>query len=220
MLQRKSKLLAFLFLAFATSATAQYRTYRVVDNGVETIGYCKLSAGRVTHKFTSLPENGGPISANGNGSFTVPIPEYSNSEEQFFVGDGVSFDQVFNSIHARYCIRQGYYNFKEALKEKDPIIYKRKIKAILGYYENARRVLSIDERAEAMAYVENLSQSTEAIPFMKGKPAKGYLPEYVRLVEKTMNAILIFDKQVKTEYNVVVHKSPVKADKDKRKRRR
>lgn len=38
---------AFLTAAFHT-ANAQYRTYRVVDNGIETIGYCKLSNGADT----------------------------------------------------------------------------------------------------------------------------------------------------------------------------
>ena len=48
---------AFLTAAFHT-ANAQYRTYRVVDNGIETIGYCKLSNGAVIHKYSSLPESG------------------------------------------------------------------------------------------------------------------------------------------------------------------
>ena len=40
---------AFLTAAFHT-ANAQYRTYRVVDNGIETIGYCKLSNGAIRRK--------------------------------------------------------------------------------------------------------------------------------------------------------------------------
>ena len=45
---------AFLTAAFHT-ANAQYRTYRVVDNGIETIGYCKLSNGAVIHNTPHCP---------------------------------------------------------------------------------------------------------------------------------------------------------------------
>ena len=109
---------AFLTAAFHT-ANAQYRTYRVVDNGIETIGYCKLSNGAVIHKYSSLPESGASVSESENGSFTIEIPEFTNTEERFNVGNGVSFEQVFNSINARYCVRQGYLNFQESIKEKD-----------------------------------------------------------------------------------------------------
>lgn len=209
-----------MLIALSCSASAQYRTYRVVDNGIETIGYCKLSNGQVTHKFTSGPEDGSVVSEAENGSFTVFVPEHSNSEEHFFVGSGVSFDQVFNCIHARYCIRQGYLNFQAALKEKDPIAYQRKIKAIQEYYGNAVRTLSSDARAEAIKCVRALSDFTNEVPFMKGKPIKGYLPEYVRRVEKAMNSILFFDNKVKPNYSVIVHKQPIEYDNNKAKRRR
>lgn len=213
-------ILSILFIVLSSTATAQYRTYRVVDNGIETIGYCKLSAGQVVHKYTSLPEDGAPVSASDNGSFAVSIPEIQNTEERFYVGSGVSFDQVFNAIHARYCIRQGYHNFKAAMKEKDEIAYRRKIKAIQEYYDNAIKTLSSDSRIDAVEKVHSLSVFTGKIPFMKGKPGKGYLPEYVRRVETAMKSALVYDKRVTPNYSVIVHKSPVKPENNKRKRRR
>ncbi len=210
-----------LFLAMAgCNAYAQYRTYRVVDNGIETIGYCKLANGQVTHKFTSLPEGGTPISESENGSYSIEIPEYSNTEEHFTVGDGVSFEQVFNGINARYCVRQGYLNFQEALREKDKLSYSRKIKAIIGYYDNAIKALVKDERSGAIEKVKQLSDFTNEVPFMKGKPNKGYLPEYVRKTENAMKAILVFDPEVNPDYNVVVHKSNPEETAEKNKKRR
>ena len=212
---------AFLTAAFHT-ANAQYRTYRVVDNGIETIGYCKLSNGAVIHKYSSLPESGASVSESENGSFTIEIPEFTNTEERFNVGNGVSFEQVFNSINARYCVRQGYLNFQESLKEKDKIAYQRKIKAILGYYDNAIRALEKDNREKAVDKVKRLIRYTEEIPFMRGKMEKGYLPEYVRLVENAMKSMLEFDSDIQPGYSVVVHKSqlPAKPNKKARKRRR
>ena len=76
---------AFLTAAFHT-ANAQYRTYRVVDNGIETIGYCKLSNGAVIHKYSSLPESGASVSESENGSFTIEISEFTNTEERHAPG--------------------------------------------------------------------------------------------------------------------------------------
>lgn len=212
---------AFLTAAFHT-ANAQYRTYRVVDNGIETIGYCKLSNGAVIHKYSSLPESGASVSESENGSFTIEISEFTNTEERFNVGNGVSFEQVFNSINARYCVRQGYLNFQESIKEKDKIAYQRKIKAILGYYDNAIRALEKDNREKAVDKVKRLIRYTEEIPFMRGKMEKGYLPEYVRFVENAMKSMLEFDSDIQPGYSVVVHKSqlPAKPNKKARKRRR
>ncbi len=213
------KMLSLALLACALPAAAQYRTYRVVDNGIETIGYCKLEQGQVVHKYTSAPEGGAAVTESENGSFTVQIPEHSNTEERFTVGPGVSFDQVFNAIHARYCVRQGYLNFQEAVKEKDKLAYQRMIKAIVAYYDNAIKALGSEERADAVQKIRELSRFTEEVPFMRGKPAKGYLPEYVRRVENAMKSILVYDPEVDPGYSVVVHKSPVEPAKPKKKRR-
>ena len=169
-----------------------------------------------------MPESGASVSESENGSFTIEISEFTNTEERFNVGNGVSFEQVFNSINARYCVRQGYLNFQESIKEKDKIAYQRKIKAILGYYDNAIRALEKDNREKAVDKVKRLIRYTEEIPFMRGKMEKGYLPEYVRLVENAMKSMLEFDSDIQPGYSVVVHKSqlPAKPNKKARKRRR
>ena len=184
----------------------QSRTYRVENNGIETVGYCTLKQGQVVHKYTSLPVGDKGVDV-GERSMTVSVPEYGNTEERVRVCDGVLFDQVFNTIHARYCIRQGYNNFNDAVRERNKLSYARKIKAILSYYNEAYQTLVKDGRDEVALLVDQLARYTEEFPFSKGKPAKGAMPEYVRLVERALSGTLVFCDGVKPEYSVVMHKA-------------
>ncbi|WP_368336350.1 hypothetical protein [Parabacteroides merdae] len=217
---RKSLLFVAMSMA-ASSLFGQYRTYRVTDNGIVTMGYCKLADGQVVHKYTMTTEDGAMVSESEDGSFTVSIPENGNSEERFTVGRGISFEQVFNAIHARYCLRHAYRNFKEAAREKDKLTYQRQIKAIQQYYDNALSALGEDDRQVPIGRVKELSAFTANLPFTNGKPAKGILPEYVRLVENAMKSILVFNPKVNPQYSIVVHKEPLKVETKKgRKSRR
>ena len=184
----------------------QSRTYRVENNGIETVGYCTLKQGQVVHKYTSLTVGDKGVDV-GERSMTVSVPEYGNTEERFQVCEGVLFDQVFNTIHARYCIRQGYNNFNDAVRERNKLSYARKIKAILSYYNEAYQTLVKDGRDEVALLVDQLARYTEEFPFSKGKPAKGAMPEYVRLVERALSGTLVFCDGVKPEYSVVMHKA-------------
>ena len=184
----------------------QSRTYRVENNGIETVGYCTLKQGQVVHKYTSLPVGDKGVDV-GERSMTVSVPEYGNTEERFQVCEGVLFDQVFNTIHARYCIRQGYNNFNDAVRERNKLSYARKIKAILSYYNEAYQTLVKDGRDEVAQLVDQLARYTEEFPFSKGRPAKGAMPEYVRLVERALSGTLVFCDGVKPEYSVVMHKA-------------
>ena len=192
-------------LLSAFNLLAQSRTYRVEDNGQETIGYCTLRQGEVIHKYTQLPAGKAPRNTQGNGGESIDIPDFAHTEERFTVESGIPFDQVFAAIHARYCIRQGYQNIQSALREKQELNFHRQIKAITAYYDQAIDALAHDDRLAAMEAVQALSRFTHDTPFRKGQPAPGYIPEYVRLVENALNATIRFTEGHDPEYRVVKH---------------
>lgn len=187
-------------------ALGQTRTYRVENNGLETIGYCKLDNGEVLHKYSTLPVGNTGVD-QGRNSVTVSTPDYQHTEERFKVCTGVTFDQVFNTIHVRYCIRQGYNNFNLAVREKNRLSYARKIKAIVAYYTEAYSTLLDDYREDAAEQVKRLRSFTEDFEFSRGRPGKDKLSEYVRLVENALNSTLVFCDEVRPEYSVIVRKA-------------
>ena len=93
------------------------------------------------------------------------------------------------------------------MRERNKLSYARKIKAILGYYNEAYQTLVKDGREEVALLVEQLAHYTEEFPFSKGRPAKGAMPEYVRLVERALSGTLVFCEGVKPEDSVVMHKA-------------